>query len=137
MIKPVKNNPTVYPVFASVSPVLRDGITNFRNKVVIGLSSCKIYDGQQTKRCNNCQHYGHFAKHCPMPETPSCGKCSGDHRTDSCNSEERKCINCVRKNETDNMHAAFAHKCPTLQNNEQILQNKSLNYTRNRRDPVT
>ena len=54
VIKPLRNKLTMYQVFASVSPVLRDGIRKFKNKVVIGLTSCKVYDRQQTKRCNNC-----------------------------------------------------------------------------------
>ena len=118
VVKPLRNNQEVYQVFASVSPILRDGMERYKNKIVIGLSSCKVYDRSQTKRCNNCQHYGHFAKDCPTPDEPICGKCSGDHRTDGCNSHETKCINCVRKNCNDTNHAAYDHRCPTLKDYE-------------------
>ena len=101
-------------MLASISPILRDGLEKYKNKIVIGLSSCKVYDRSQTKRCNNCQHYGHFAKECPTPEEPVCGKCGGNHRTDGCNSGESKCINCLRKNCNDANHAAYDHICPTL-----------------------
>ena len=80
VIKPLRNKPTVFQIFASVSPVLREGLRVFKNKVVVGLVSCKVYDRKQSRRCNNCQHFGHFAKDCPTPEETACGKCSGDHR---------------------------------------------------------
>ena len=119
VVKPLRNNPKVFQVFASVSPILRDGINQFRDRVLVGISSCRVYDRSQTRRCNNCQHFGHFAKECPTADEPSCGKCSGDHRTDQCSSEEKKCINCVRKNVAESNHTAFDHKCPTLMKHEQ------------------
>ena len=118
VVKPTRNNEEVHQVFASVSPILREGMLRYKNKVVIGLTSCKVYDRSQTRRCNNCQHYGHFAKDCPTPEEPVCGKCSGNHRTDECDCDVKKCINCIRKNNPDSNHTAFDHKCPTLMKHE-------------------
>ena len=71
VIKPLRNNSAVFQVFASVSSVLREGLKYHKDKIVIGLMSCKIYDRQQVMRCNNCQHFGHFAKNCPTPDETS------------------------------------------------------------------
>ena len=125
VVKPLRNNQNVHQIFASVSSTLREGMQNYRNKVVIGLSSCKIYDRSQTKRCNNCQHYGHFAKECPTPEEPVCGKCSGGHRTDGCDSYIKRCINCVRKNHNESNHEAFDHRCPTMKEHEKQLADRN------------
>ena len=127
VIKPLKNKPTVFQILASVSPVLRDGLRIHKDKVVIGLLPCKIYDRKQVRRCNNCQKFGHFAKECPTLDDPKCGKCGEDHRTDSCSSENRKCINCVRGNLPDTNHAAFYYKCPCVIKH----QEDSLNSKRN------
>ena len=124
VIKPLKNKPDVFQIFASVSPVLREGLRTYKNKVVIGLVSCKVYDRKQTKRCNNCQHFGHFAKECPTPDETNCGKCSGNHRTDSCVTDERKCINCVRNNLGELNHPAYFYKCPCLLKYEDSLNSK-------------
>ena len=70
VVKPLRNKPDVHQVFASVSPILRDGIRKYNNKIIINLKSCKVYDRSQTKRCNSCQHFGHFAKDCPTPDEP-------------------------------------------------------------------
>lgn len=123
IIKPLRNKPTVFQAFVSVSPILRKGIGEHNDKIVIGVTSCKVYDRKQTKRCNNCQKYGHFANHCPNPTTPHCGKCSEKHRTDQCNSEERKCINCVRNLYAETDHPVFYHKCPALVKHLQEIQN--------------
>ena len=129
VVKPLRNKPTVYQVFASVSPVLRDGLRHHRDRILIGVASCKIYDRQQVMRCNNCQHFGHFAKECPTPEEAHCGKCSGNHRTDGCTSEERKCVNCIRKGEAVFDHPTFFHGCPTMVKQQEL---KTLN-SQNRR----
>ena len=50
IIKPLRNKPTVFQVFASVSPVLREGLKYHKDRMVIGLMSCKIYDRQQVMR---------------------------------------------------------------------------------------
>ena len=55
-VKPLRNKPDVYQVFASVSPILREGISHHNNKVIIGLKPCKVYDKSLTRRCNNCQN---------------------------------------------------------------------------------
>ena len=131
VIKPLRNKPNTFQVFASVSPVLREGILHHKDKLIIGIVSCKIYDRQQLHRCNNCQHFGHFAKSCPTPNEPFCAKCSGNHRTDGCTSDDRKCINCVRKNEADVNHSVFYHGCPTT---VKYLELKATSLNQGQRD---
>ena len=46
-IKPLRNNPSVFQAFASVSPILRDGIRGRKDKIIIGVTSCKVYDRKQ------------------------------------------------------------------------------------------
>ena len=136
-IQPLRNKPTVFQVFAAVSPVLRDGLRKNKDKVVIGLTTCKVYDRKLTKRCYNCQNYGHFVKNCPSPTVAHCGKCSGTHRTDHCTSDERKCINCLRNN-LNSDHSAFFHKCPSLvRYEEEQAKIKSLNSQTNTPGVVT
>jgi hypothetical protein len=43
-------------------------------------------------RCYNCNQYGHYQSRCVLNTT--CGKCSRDHRTDSCTATEKKCPAC-------------------------------------------
>ena len=128
VVKPLRNKQDVFQVFALVSHILRDGIGKHKYRILIGINSCKVYDRSETRRCNNCQHYGHYAKDCPTPDEPSYGICSGNHRTDSCDSGEKRCINCVRKGDAATDHTAFDHKCPTMMKHEQELaQKRSLN----------
>ena len=122
VVKPLKNNPDRFQIFASVSQILRDGIHKLGDKLLMGVNSCKVYDRTQTKRCNKCQMFGHFMANCPALE-PSCGKCSGNHQTNECISEDRDCINCKRNNmERTTPHSAFYHKCPALLKFQDLMQ---------------
>lgn len=47
---------------------------------------------QRATQCLNCGLFSHIAKHCRAKTI--CGKCSGDHRTDTCQSTTNKCSNC-------------------------------------------
>jgi hypothetical protein len=129
VIKPLRNKPTVFQIFASVSQILRDGLSYHKDRIVIGAMSCKIYDRQQVMRCNNCQHFGHFAKECPTPEEPVCGKCSDNHRTDSCDKYERICVNCIRNKEEEIHHSVTYHGCPAVMKQLEVMKAKSLNLS--------
>ena len=54
-VRQLKNNESCFQVFANVSSYLREGFRYFKDKVTLGLISCKIYDRYHVKRCNNCQ----------------------------------------------------------------------------------
>jgi hypothetical protein len=55
-------------------------------------------------RCYNCNRYGHRQARCVFNTT--CGRCAGDHRTDSCTATEKKCPACGEA------HAATDPGCP-------------------------
>ena len=137
-VRPLKNNANCYQVFANVSTTLREGFQHFKNKVTIGLTTCKVYDQYHIKRCNKCQHFGHYMKDCPTPDTHVCGKCSSDHRTSDCGSSTPKCINCVRNKNEDCNHHALSFKCPSLKHQQELLKkrlyNNRLNFS-NSNDP--
>ena len=135
-IRPLKNNPSLFQVFASVSPVLRQGLAHYRNKLTLGLTSCKVYDRQNIKRCNNCQHFGHYAKDCPTPETPSCGACGDDHATINCDSFINKCINCTRSKLPSVDHAANSTQCPSFLKQVKLSQSNHLNSINRNYIPV-
>ena len=115
-VKPTKAKPSVFQAFASVSEALRKGFSNYKDKVAIGLTNCKVYDRFHVKRCNNCQGLGHFYKECPTPQETHCAKCSLNHPTNSCESTEKRCFNCVNAGlDLENAnHPAFDHKCPSI-----------------------
>ena len=113
-IKHTRSNENIFQVFASVSEVLRNGIKKFSDKLTIGVNVCKVYDRTFAKRCNNCQGLGHFYKDCPTPNNPVCAICSESHRTDSCSSSLKKCVNCSKKGSTQVDHTSYDPKCPEL-----------------------
>ena len=138
VIKPLWNKQTVFQAVASVSSILRDGLRSNNDKVVIGLTSCKVYDKKQVKRCYNCQDFGHIAKDCPSHTVPSCGKCGENHRTDQCSSEVRNCINCRRNEIADSNHSVFYYNCPILLKYHKEQENKKhLNSASGRAEVVT
>ena len=123
-IRPLKNDAACFQVFANVSSFLREVLRHTKDRVTLGLTSCKIYDRYHIKRCNNCQNFGHYAKDCPSKNVPNCGKCSGDHLTNDCDAFDRKCINCVRMKLTDIHHPAMSYKCPCLIKEQDLLKKK-------------
>ena len=115
-VKPIRNKEGVYQAFARVSQVVRQGLRTHKDKVTIGFSTCKVYDQYHVKRCNKCQQFGHYYKNCPDTNAQVCAKCSGNHSTRDCNSDNIKCVNCVKAevpNEQCN-HRADDQKCPSL-----------------------
>ena len=121
-VRPLKNNPDKFQIFANVSNTLRDGFRYFKDKVTLGLSSCRVYDRYYIKRCNNCQEFGHYMKDCPTPLTHTCGKCSGSHMTKDCSSYDTKCINCTKNKILDTHHHTYSFKCPSLVKQQDALK---------------
>ena len=96
--------------------------------VYINLVRCKTYDRFFVPQCYHCQRYNHFSKDCPNKDNnPVCGKCSRQHDTRNCQSNELKCINCVRYSENDASHAAFSSVCPSLDKARKLLMART-NY---------
>ena len=126
-MKSTRAKPSVFQAFASVSDTLRKGLSNYKDKVTIGLLSCIVYDRFHVKRCNNCQGLGHYYKDCPTPNEPRCAKCSLNHATSSCESTDSKCVNCERAGNVGN-HATYNPKCPLLIS--EVEKKKNLNLQR-------
>ena len=133
-VKPLKNNPEKFQAFASVSECLREGFRRAKDKLLMRVNTCKTYDRRQTKRCNNCQKFGHFVANCPTPNEASCGKCSGSHSSNDCTATDRGCINCKRNNLEYNSHSAFYHKCPMLVKYQEESEPSNLNSVRQRQN---
>lgn len=134
IIKPLKNNETCFQAFCDISTVLREGFHHFNNKITIGLTTCKVYDRYNIKRCYNCQKFGHYAKDCPTNDVPVCGKCSEEgHNTRDCQEEENKCINCVREGCTEFHHSTSSPQCPALIKEQDLLKKKLDNARLNMR----
>ena len=115
-VKQVRNKNNVFQAFARISHVLREGFKTFNDKIVLGLSTCKIYDQYHVKRCNNCQSFGHYYKNCSTHTIHVCAKCGCDHQTRECDSTILKCVNCVKAGlrPEDCAHSANDRNCKTL-----------------------
>ena len=98
--------------------------------VVVGLMSCKIYDQYFVKRCNKCQNFGHYYQECTQDQH-ICAKCGLNHPTNSCQSQEKKCTNCVKEGLQDEAvkHFAYDSQCPTLKKS-QVIQRIPLGQAR-------
>ena len=134
VVKPTKNDEQKFQVFAGVSSVLRDGIKQYNDKLTLGLAVCKVYDQYHVKRCNKCQQFGHYSKHCTST-VEICAKCAGNHATNSCSSDIKKCFNCDKNNFENHDHHAYDTKCPSMLKQQELLKKQldSLNDSRIRR----
>ena len=127
-VKPIRNKPDVYQAFARVSKAIRKGFSTFKDRVIVGLSTCKVYDQFHIKRCNICQGFWHYYKNCPTPENHCCAKCSMNHPTRECDSNLEKCTNCVKEGLPIEQcsHRADFINCPTMMKAQEKLR-KNLN----------
>ena len=110
-VKALKKDESKFQAFCSVSDTVYAILKNLNYKVMIGLSSCKVYLQNSVPQCFNCQEHGHISKFCQSG--PQCGKCAGDHKTSDCSSTIKKCLNCNKSSLPDN-HRTFDNKCPTM-----------------------
>ena len=100
-----------------VSCRIRDLIKTNRNRLFIGISSCRVFDRFFIKRCNKCQGFGHYKGNCPNQEV--CGYCGEGHSSEGCPLKETddfcnmKCINCKRNNLSESGHSTFWPSCPS------------------------
>ena len=61
----------------------------------------------EPKQCMKCRKWGHFAAGC-RALTDTCGTCGGQHRTNSCNVEDKKfCVSC-----RSDTHTSWSRNCP-------------------------
>ena len=102
---------------ARVSSRIRNLIKNNRNRLYIGINSCRVFDRFFVKRCNNCQEFGHYKDKCT--NEVKCGHCGGDHQSDNCELKKDStdpsllsCCNCKASGLNDKGHSTFWNKCP-------------------------
>ena len=107
-----------FTAVARVSPKIRNAIRSGRNRIFLGVTSCKVFDRFHVKRCNKCQQYGHYKADCTS-NVPCCAYCSENHDTETCHLKECRdtskfsCVNCKSKGLQHTGHAAFSYSCPT------------------------
>ena len=85
--------------------------------ILVGLSSCTVYDAFMVSRCYRCNGFHHGKNSCK--NDISCPLCSDKHSVKECKADEsnRKCRNCVglvknQKWDVKYDHAAWdIHKC--------------------------
>ena len=63
VIRKTQQNGT-YTAVAKVGAKIRNAIRSGRNRIFLGVTSCKVYDRFHVKRCNMCQEYGHYKADC-------------------------------------------------------------------------
>lgn len=62
-------------------------------KLKIGWKKCRVFDYVSIIRCYKCWGYSHYAQECKNNVT--CRKCAGNHDEKECQSQTKKCANCI------------------------------------------
>ena len=116
-----------YQVVVRVSPAIRDAISARKNRLFLGVTSCKVYDRFYVKRCNQCNCFGHYKSDCP--NSVLCGYCmSKDHESHCCplrsseSSTNFKCSNCQKAGLDHEGHSALWFNCPSYKMAQKRLQ---------------
>lgn len=88
-----------------------------KQRIFVGISSCRIENYVRTVRCYKCCRIGHIQANC-TETAPRCARCQGEHLARDCKEKVLKCINCCETNDkykknykTD--HSALDSKCQT------------------------
>lgn len=78
-----------------------------QGKLNIGWKRCPVFDHINVKRCFKCWGYYHIVKNCTR--NIACHKCAGNHSSNECTINKKKCINCMYKNQTYNLKIKDDH----------------------------
>lgn len=62
-------------------------------KLKIGWKKCRAFDYVSMVRCYKCWGYNHYVKECK--NNVICRKCAGNHDEKECQSQAKKCANCI------------------------------------------
>ena len=75
-------------------------------------------------KCHICQRFGHVTRTCKHKTQPRCGKCSGNHDSETCNipKEQYKCIHC------DGNHIAGSYTCEKVKERLEAILNRGNAY---------
>ena len=101
-----------------MSPDVRTTIVKNRNRVFLGLTSCRTFDRFWATQCYHCQKFGHTRERCPVKSaSPMCGFCAGSHTSLDCPDRNAlKCVNCFALgNQPERCHhSASSLDCPVM-----------------------
>ena len=128
-----ENEKQHYQLVVRVSEDIRKVIKQMGNWIYYNLTALRVVDRFYIKRCNKCQHFGHYQKDCT--NQIHCGLCnSTDHTSTECPKKEMEkkdyaCVNCQRNKKEFKGHSAHWHKCPTYIELQSKLK-KSIPYYR-------
>ena len=122
-------NSNKYTAVARVSCKIRDSIKVHRNRVYIGISSCRIFDRFFVKPCNSCQEFGHYKD--SFRNEVKCGYCGNNHQSDQCHLRnatdfsQLKCCNCkLNHPDEEKGHSTFWIKCPSYMAAQKKLRSR-------------
>lgn len=123
------SNSTGANIILETTPALRKFLLS-RGFLYVNWKKCFLQDHLRILKCKVCLSFGHTEKKCNS--TQKCLLCSGEHDFKSCDSEVRKCINCVSHNtrsriKNDVNHSAGDRTCPVYISCLNRLQSK-INY---------
>ena len=127
-IKNSANDTEYKKIVVKCSPDVRE---HFMDKnggyIYLGLVRCKCYDRFIVTQCYHCQGFNHYAYRCPQKSLPPiCGTCSEQHETKNCNSNVRKCINCIKfKPSVNPDHSTRSDSCPCYMYELKTLKNRT------------
>ena len=125
-----------HQVTIRVSPNVRKAISNLGDKIFLSRKLCNVDDSFHIKRCNNCQHFHHYASKCGDGKPPVCGYCGEEHKSNDCllknsPSHTHKCVNCQTAGlEKFEGHSTFFRYCPAYKIEQKKLENSiAYNYS--------
>ena len=98
-------------------PEVREMFHKNGDKVKLEWGMYTLRDRYHALACFHCQRYGHTIAKCTVKakdEDPCHFKCSGNHKSNECQENERKCINCMRYKKSDASHSVNDYRCPIL-----------------------
>ena len=101
-------NVSCYKVVIEMSSNMCATVGN--RKLSIGHTNCYSYEFVNHRRCYKCQEHGHISRNCTNPV--ACSRCSLEHSSAECTSNNFKCVNCVRNRRDDVNHPSYSVKCP-------------------------
>ena len=131
---PVNENP-YHQVVLRVDPAIRRGIKKIGDIIYMGKQLHRVRDRFYIRRCNTCQGYGHHQDKCPTPQTPICGYCSANHKSNDCPIKadpprSYSCHNCKSKDLASSGHSTFWHHCPSYKEMQKKLE-RTIDYDYN------
>ncbi|CAH0552453.1 unnamed protein product [Brassicogethes aeneus] len=118
-IWPTKNNKNIYQAVLQVDSTTYNKLMSVsKDKLLVGLNYCSVYDSVYVLRCFKCNGFNHLSKDCSN-QNNSCPRCAQEHLLEECKATdtELKCINCTNLNNINKSlklevsHAVWDSKC--------------------------